>query len=104
MGLKLKEVKPERDYHDILSSIESLLRIQKTTFNLDDLCSYTGLSKSAVYKLTQRRLIPYSKPNSKIIFFKKDDVDAYLLSNPIDTQEEIKKIATNYILRNKWDR
>jgi len=104
MGLKLKEVKPERDYHDILSSIESLLRTQKTTFNLDDLCSYTGLSKSAVYKLTQRRLIPYSKPNSKIIFFKKDDVDAYLLSNPIDTQEEVEKIATNYILRNKWDR
>lgn len=104
MGLKLKEVKPERDYHDILSSIESLLRTQKTTFNLDDLCSYTGLSKSAVYKLTQRRLIPYSKPNSKIIFFKKDDVDAYLLSNPIDTHEEVEKIATNYILRNKWDR
>jgi len=104
MGLKLKEVKPERDYHDILSSIESLLRTQKTTFNLDDLCSYTGLSKSAVYKLTQRRLIPYSKPNSKIIFFKKDDVDAYLLSNPIDTQEEVEKIATNHILRNKWDR
>ena len=102
MGLKLKEVKPERDYHEILSRIEGLLKTQKTTFNVDDLCSYTGLSKSAVYKLTQRRLIPYSKPNSKVMFFKKEDVDAYLLSNRIETHEEIDKIATNYIIRNKW--
>ena len=101
MGLKLKEVKPDRDYYEVLSSIERLLRTQKTTFNVDDLCSYTGLSKSAVYKLTQRRLIPYSKPNSKVIFFKKEDVDAYLLSNRMDTHEEIEKIATNYIIRNK---
>jgi predicted DNA-binding transcriptional regulator AlpA len=92
----------KRDYYEVLRSIERLLRTQKTTFNVDDLRSYTGLSKSAVYKLTQRRLIPYSKPNSKVIFFKKEDVDAYLLSNRIETQEEIEKIATNYIIRNKW--
>jgi len=103
MGLKLKELKPERDYHEILRNIESLLRTQETIFNVDDLCSYTRLSKSGVYKLTQRRLIPYSKPNSKIIFFKKEeDVDAYLLSNRMNTHEEIEKIATNYIIRNKW--
>lgn len=102
MGLKLKALKPERDYLEILTSIESLLRTHKTTFNVDDLCSYTGLSKSAVYKLTQRRLIPYSKPNSKVMFFKKEDVDAYLLSNRMDTHDEIEKIATNYIIRNKW--
>lgn len=102
MGLKLREVKSQRDYYDILSSIERLLRTQKTTFNVDDLCIYTGLSKTAVYKLNQRRLIPYSKPNSKIMFFKKDDIDAYLLSNRIETHEEVDKIATNYIIRSKW--
>jgi glycerate-2-kinase len=41
MGLKLKEVKSDRDYYEVLSSIERLLRTQKTTFNVDDLCSYT---------------------------------------------------------------
>lgn len=102
MGLKLNELKPEINYHEILSNIEGLLRTQKTIFNVDDLCSYTRLSKSAVYKLTQRRMIPYSKPNCKAMFFKKENVDAYLLSNRTETHQEIEKIATNYIIRNKW--
>jgi len=85
-----------------LASIESLLLSQKTTFNLKDFCDYTGLSSSFAYKLTAGRKIRFSCPNGKLIFFKKEDVDAYLMSNPKCTIEDIEQSAINYVTRNSW--
>jgi len=57
-----------------LERIEHLLLSHKEIFNVADLCQYTGLSPSAVYKLTDGKKIPHSKPNGKIIFFDKKAV------------------------------
>ena len=45
-----------------LERIESLLLSQKTIFNLRELCDYTGLSKSTVYKLTAERAVSMLLP------------------------------------------
>ena len=47
----------------------------------NDLHRYTGLSKSTIYKLTSTGKIPHNSPTGKIIFFDKDEVDSWLLSN-----------------------
>lgn len=61
----------------------------KEIFNLKEVLEYTGLSKSYLYKLTSSHKIPCSKPGGKLLFFRKSDIDNYLLSNHRVSTEEI---------------
>lgn len=60
-----------------------LLKCQKPVLNMDELCLYLGMSKNYVYKLTSNNILPYSKPFGKLIFFKRADVDEFMLRNPV---------------------
>ena len=51
--------------------------------NYSDLVTYTGLSKSKIYKLTRLKLIPMgNNPHIRQKFFDKDAIDAWLLGEP----------------------
>ena len=67
--------------------------------NLGQLAKYIDLSKSAIYKHTSTRNIPFYK-SSKRIYFKKSEIDAWLTKNRISTIDEIEVQATNYIIKN----
>lgn len=68
----------------------------KTVFTIDELAAYTGFKKQYIYKLTSQNKIPFSKPNGKHIFFKKTEIDEWLLNNRQATTEEIEAEAMNY--------
>ena len=44
-------------------------------------CDYLGYAKSYVYKLTSAGILPYSKPNGKSIFFEREKLEDWMLSN-----------------------
>ena len=79
---------------------QKLLLAQKTTLTVTEFSEYSGLSKSTIYKLTSRRKIPFSCPNGKILFFDKEKIDRWLLSNPVRTADEIDIAAANYVTLN----
>lgn len=60
-------------------------------------CQLLGYKKSYVYKLTSSGILPYSKPNGKNIFFKKEKLEEWMLSNPKNSREENKILASTYI-------
>ena len=60
------------------------LIFKKKVLTMDEAVTYTGLSKHTLYKLTSGRKIRFSKPNGKMIFFLKSDLDGWMLKN---TQE-----------------
>lgn len=70
-----KLIKLKKDELDLLKS-------QKEILNIQELCAYTGLSKNYVYKLTAAGALPHSKPFGKLIFFRKKDIDDFMLKNP----------------------
>ena len=84
-----------------LDRIERLLASQKKVLNFDEVCDYTGISKSYLYKLTSQKRIPFSKPNGKVIFFDKEELDDWLLLNKQKTITQIEEDATNYMFQNK---
>ncbi len=84
-----------------LDRIESLLISKKDVLNLNELCSYTGLSKSYLYKLTSANSIPYYRPNGKQIFFSKSEINLWLLQNRNATHSELKEKAINYVISKK---
>lgn len=82
------------DFSAVLSKLESLEKgnvAQKNVFTLDDFCTYTGYSKSWAYKLTSGRKLPYFQPEGKAIFFRREDVEAFLLRNPIRSRKQLEK-------------
>ena len=59
---------------------------------------YLGVKPSSLYKMMMRRAIPYYKPGGKLCFFAKDDLDAWLTSIRIKSQNEIESEAARYIV------
>lgn len=80
-----------------LERIERLLQgHQKTIFNVEELCEYTGFKKAYVYVLVHKGLIPYSKPNGKLLFFEKEEIDSWLLQNKSKSVGQIEQEAQRY--------
>jgi len=84
-----------------LERIEQLLTEQhafsKPFLSLEESAQYLGLSMSAMYKLTSSGKLVHYKPNGKMIFCKKEDLDAWALSNRQKTQSEIREEAVSLL-------
>ncbi|WHF51859.1 helix-turn-helix domain-containing protein [Chryseobacterium gotjawalense] len=84
-----------------LNRIEKHIFGLKTIFNVEELSDYTGFKKSYIYKLVHENLIPFSKPNGKILFFDRKKIDEFLLQNANKSKEEINREAIEFSLKNK---
>ena len=65
-----------------------ILLSKKTVLNIRDLCDYTGYSRSYIYKLTSAGKIPYFRPSGKMVFFEREEIDSWLLTNKQEVKEQ----------------
>ncbi len=84
-----------------LDRIERLIISNKRVLTFDEACEYTGISRSYLYKLTSSGVIPFSKPNGKVIFFDKEKLNKWLLKNARKSLDEIEEEALNYNMKKK---
>ena len=86
-----------------LNKIEQLLEshnlCQKEVLTFNEGCLYCGFMPSHMYKLTSLNTIPYYKPNGKMIFFRRSELDAWLLRNRTSTKEEMQAEASSYLTK-----
>lgn len=77
--------------------------MEKQILNLKEVARYTGYSKSHLYKLTHYNRLTHYKPNGKNIFFKKEDIDSFLLKNRVEARPklDLEEEAANYLLTSK---
>jgi len=91
-----------QDHYEIidarLNRIEHLLQNNKKVLNFDEAVELTGFSKSYLYKLTSQSQIPYYRPSGKRIYFDREELEVWLLSNKIKSEQEIEKEASNYLI------
>lgn len=102
--------------HTLISKVESLekqtalhkmqideltrkMLANKRVMNMEEACLYSGISTSTLYKLTCKGEIPHYKPSGKLIFFERDEFDAWLLGNRVKTRDEISREAMNYLMK-----
>ena len=78
--------------------LDQILALQSEVLTLDALCILTGWTKGNIYKKTSGGLLPFYKPNGKTIYFKKSEIEAYLLTNRSKTIKEIEAEANDYML------
>jgi predicted DNA-binding transcriptional regulator AlpA len=72
---------------------------QKEVLTFNEGCDYCGFMPSHMYKLTSLDTIPHYKPNGKMIFFRRSELDAWLLRNRNTTKEEMQQEATTYLTK-----
>ncbi len=80
-----------------LENIEKYISQQAITkkeiLNLKEAASYAGISKSFLYKLTASRTIPFYRPSSKLIFFKRAEFEAWIFENRLSTKRENEELS-----------
>ena len=81
--------------------LDELRILQKTVLNFEEACSYLSMSQSHLYRLTAQRLIPHFRPQGKKLYFKRDEIDTWLLRNRRSSTDEIERQATDYIIRRR---
>lgn len=73
--------------------------LEKNVLSIDDVVMLTGLSKSHVYKLTSSRQLPFYKPNGKLMYFDKKEIEEWMRQNRIETVKEAEQNALRYIVK-----
>ena len=53
--------------------------MDKTFFNVKDLCKYIYLSDSTIYKMVMNENIPYHKVGNRLLFHK-EEIDMWVLN------------------------
>ena len=84
-----------------LDSIEKALNLSKKVLSFDEVCSYMHISPSHLYKMTSACIIPHYKPTGKRIFFDREELEKWLLTNRVATIEEIDEKANEYLMKHK---
>lgn len=73
---------------------------QKEILTLEDVVEYLQLSKSCIYKLTSRKVIPHYIPGGKKIYFKKSEVDEWVFNSRVNSAVNMALDTENYLARN----
>ncbi len=73
----------------------------KLILTTGEACKYLDLSKSSLYKMTYKKKIPFSKPNGGKMYFRKEDLDNWMLSNKSNSTDELENEVLSYLNRGK---
>lgn len=89
----------------ILSKLEAIERYSllaaKNVLTIDDAAVLTGMSKSHLYKLTCSKQIPFYRPNGKLLYFDRAELEGWLKQNRVNTTVEAEQQAISYVIKNK---
>ena len=77
----------------------NIIGTTKEVLTSDEAARYMGVSKSYLYKLTMRQQIPHYKPMGKMVYFNRLELENWLQSNRVSTDDEISQQAQAYCMR-----
>ena len=69
------------------------METQKAGLNIEEASLFTGLAKNYLYKLVHQKKIPFYKPLGGRLFFKREELEAFLFRNRQGVNEEGKIYA-----------
>ena len=83
---------------DKLEALNHVMAASKPILNIKEASEYTGFAVSYIYKLTSTQEIPHFKPRGKVIYFRRDELDAWLLQHRVKTNSEIDAEAAKHVI------
>lgn len=91
-----------KEYMDArFDRIETAARLgAKEVLDIEEAALLTGYKIKGLYTLTSEKRIPHYKKNGKL-YFRKDELEAWMTENKVLTQREINSKAQTYIATHK---
>lgn len=88
---------------EVLKQLQELKELAvlgaKNVLNMEDVCFLTGYSKSHLYKLVWSRRIPYYKSEGgKMTYFKKQEIENWLMAYRVPSAAETEQAAINHCI------
>lgn len=66
-----------------ITKLENDVFTTKNILTFYEACSYLGISKSHLYKLTGNQEVPHYKPRGKMIYFSREELDEWVKRNAV---------------------
>lgn len=79
-----------------VEELEKRLAGVKDIMTIEEASWYTGMSKSYLYKLTSKNMIPFYKPLGKMVYFEKSELDNWLRQNHVSSMAQLEAKAAKY--------
>ena len=86
-----------------LSELTQLDRIErnsllaaKNVLTIEDASLLLGIVPRTLYKWTMNKIVPHYKPNGKIVYFDRKELEDWMRRNRVASEEEIQDRAANY--------
>ncbi len=86
---------------EIANKLDEQNLLKKPVINFNDACKYLDVSPSHLYKLTSARQIPHFCPQGKKLYFKREELDEWLLRNRQSTSQETELQIEEELTNNK---
>lgn len=83
----------KKEFESMKEMLSEMSLNTKEYLNVQEASKFLHLSVSSIYKLTYADKIKYSKPNGKIILFRRSDLVDFIESGFSTTQEEYYRLA-----------
>jgi excisionase family DNA binding protein len=71
--------------------------VQSEVLTSEEAAIFLNIEKSYLYKLTSAGILPFSKPNGKMIYFSRQDLVKWALSNKKCGNTELEAKAATYL-------
>lgn len=79
--------------------LENVVFASKDVLTLEETSMFLGLSRSALYKMTHNNIIPFFRPNGKMIYFEKAELLEWIRSHRVASEAEIADKAKELMQR-----
>jgi excisionase family DNA binding protein len=91
----------EQSIENRVSKLEQSLFMVKNILSFGEASQFLSLSKSYLYKLTSSGQIPHYKPQGKMLYFEKTELENWLRQNPVKTNQQILKESELQLINRK---
>ena len=72
---------------------------ERTLLTTEEAATYMGIKKSYLHKLMMKKEISFFKPNGKLCYFDRQDLDKWMRRIRVASNQEIDSQAQGYILK-----
>ena len=94
MSLEANEIKAMlstlmQEVSELRNQLAGSIHLHKSILSLKEVAEYCDLSSDYLYQLTSKNLIPYYKPRGKKMYFKRTEIDEWLLKNKFNDSSDL---------------
>ena len=81
---------------DLTRKVDAITHVfcqSKEILTLEEAAIFLGISKSCLYKMTHNQVVPFYKPNNKLVYFERSELIKWIRSFRVASNEDIESEA-----------